>query len=191
MSDARLRALLRRWRETQDEADGVAYLRARLEVGGLEAERVELAAFLGHEVALSALGAREAFPRPSDLRDWVFQLERYGLEACVRAAVACLRMILPAEEPEESPRREGIRAAERLLTCPCDKHEKEARIAWTEDASWANEVPWAELAAEVAWSARWRSSEQAVREAIAEVLVPWALEETPKSWDAPGTWNDP
>jgi hypothetical protein len=192
VTDAELRALLRRWKETQDRDDGVAYLRARVWRGGLEGELVELAAHLGDEVAQIALDADVPGPDP-DLRDWVIGLERWGIEASVRAAVSASLLRIPADEPPQSPRVKAIRSALVLLKCPCDKHEKEARIAWSEDADWAFEVPWSEFAAEVAWAARWETSEERVRERITAALLPWALgvEGPAASWDTPGTWDLP
>ena len=44
MSDARLRELERRWRESGSTEDEAAYLRERVRVGDLTQERLELAA---------------------------------------------------------------------------------------------------------------------------------------------------
>ncbi len=195
MSDADLRELERRWQETNALADHVAYLRARKKLGPLAVERLDLAAYLGHEAARLAVGPErfEALPAlVPDLRDWVLGLERWGIEASVRAAVAAVRLILPADEPAGAPSKKGLRAAEALLACPCDKHEKAARIAWTQDAGWSSEIAWAELSADAAWHSRWVTSEEDVRVAITERLLPWALgEEGPaREWDAPGTGGD-
>ena len=56
MSDERLRELERRWRETQAVGDQAAYLLERVRVGDLSQERLELAAYCGHEGAREALG---------------------------------------------------------------------------------------------------------------------------------------
>ena len=54
MSDQRLRELERRWRETGSVEDEAAYLRERVRVGDLTQERLELAAYCGHEGATRA-----------------------------------------------------------------------------------------------------------------------------------------
>ena len=60
MSDARLRELERRWRESGSTEDEAAYLRERVRVGDLTQERLELAAYCGHEGALRATGVRSS-----------------------------------------------------------------------------------------------------------------------------------
>jgi hypothetical protein len=55
MSDQRLRDLERRWRETGTVEDEAAYLLERVRAGDLSRERLEIAAYLGHEGAAMAL----------------------------------------------------------------------------------------------------------------------------------------
>ena len=55
MSDSKLRELERRWREKGSVEDEITYLRERLRVGELTRERLELAAYCGHEGAKRAL----------------------------------------------------------------------------------------------------------------------------------------
>ena len=57
VSDQRLRELERKWRETGSVEDEAAYLRERVRVGDLTQERLELAAYCGHEGAGRATGA--------------------------------------------------------------------------------------------------------------------------------------
>jgi hypothetical protein len=54
VSDARLRELERRWKETGSVDDEAAYLLERVRVGDLTRERLELAAYCGHEGATRA-----------------------------------------------------------------------------------------------------------------------------------------
>jgi hypothetical protein len=56
MSDARLRELERRWRQTGAAEDQAAYLKARVDAGEFARERVALAARLGDAAAALALG---------------------------------------------------------------------------------------------------------------------------------------
>ena len=57
MSDQRLRELERRWKETNSPDDEAAYLLERVRVGDLPRERLELAAYCGHEGARRATSA--------------------------------------------------------------------------------------------------------------------------------------
>ncbi|RMG15127.1 MAG: hypothetical protein D6731_08960 [Planctomycetota bacterium] len=189
--DSELALLEARWRRSGERADLLAWLRARHEAGGLEAERVELAAALGHGVAREARAAVDLPELESDLRDWVIGLERWGIEPCVRAALVAVRFLTDADPDQACRRAAAIGALETLLACPCDEHEKAARVAWTDDAAWAAEVPWSEFAAEVAWNARWKvHSEDEVREAIRRDLLAWALDAPVRPWDASGTWGE-
>lgn len=56
MSDQKLRDLERRWKETGTVEDEAAYLLERVRVGDLSQERLELAAYCGHEGARKSLG---------------------------------------------------------------------------------------------------------------------------------------
>lgn len=189
MSNTPLRALEQAWRTSGAEADEAAYLCARVNAGGLDAERVELAAILGYTPAIHALGGSPPPPHAPDLRDWVLSLERFGIEASALVAAVSGRLTLPDDAPRGTPRLEGVRAAEALVKCPCDFHEKAARIRWTEDAAWVNHVPWAELSAEIAWEAHWATSEATVRSKVAAKLLEWALMPA-HPWDGVGTGGD-
>ena len=57
MADDRLRELERRWKESGAVDDEAAWLLERVRVGGLEAERLQLAAYCGHAGARVALGS--------------------------------------------------------------------------------------------------------------------------------------
>lgn len=99
-------------------SDLVALLSARLRDGSLSMERVELAAYLGHEAARQALGGSwlESWPMAGpnydpdmptgparhelrderadrvDLTSWARGLVRYGVESAVRCAIASGRL---------------------------------------------------------------------------------------------------
>ena len=73
MTDERLRNLQRRWQETGSVHDEAAYLLERVRVGNLSKERLELAAYCGHEGAREALGLEGQVQRlvGNDHSEWV------------------------------------------------------------------------------------------------------------------------
>lgn len=119
MTDRALRALERAQRAAPSVETEAALLRARLRAGTLAPERLELAAYCGHEAARWALGkcscgcgwphgiATVAGPFATDLdrhrdhtdsRDlpvWVAGLSRWEPAVLTRAAVAAARVALP------------------------------------------------------------------------------------------------
>lgn len=117
MADDRLRALERRWKETGAAEDEAAWLREQVRHGDLPAERLRLAAYLGHEPALRVAGDAGVIA----VGDWLGPLGEHGREACVRVGLAAARagrLALAAE-----PARAVIEAAEAWLICPCGRHE--------------------------------------------------------------------
>ena len=76
MSDTKLRELERRWKETGAVEDEAAYLLERVRVGDLTQERLELAAYCGHEGARNCITLRSARREPIDHRAWVDGLDR-------------------------------------------------------------------------------------------------------------------
>ncbi len=134
MSDEALRALERAFEESHAPADEAAWLAARERAGRLERSRLELAAFCGHKAARLALGAAAPREEP-DIRKWCHALDRYGLEACVRAAhAAALNVVqLWAERPDpavaylgEASPGEQLAAVQEWIECPCERHVEEA-----------------------------------------------------------------
>ena len=84
MSDARLRELERRWKETNSPDDEAAYLLERVRVGDLTRERLELAAYLGNAGSRAVVGQR-ARQVPTDILRWVEQLDAFGADVALRA----------------------------------------------------------------------------------------------------------
>ncbi|MBX3465907.1 MAG: hypothetical protein KF878_03285 [Planctomycetes bacterium] len=134
MSDARLRELERRWRRTGAVDDEALYLAERARAGDLAAERLALAAALGHEAA------RRAAPSPpatDDDQRLVKAVSTCGVEALVRAQVALARWSLGAlamardrpPEPALAAAALAIGAAEAWLRCPCDRCVRAAQVA--------------------------------------------------------------
>lgn len=116
MSDARLRALERRWRETGADADEAAWLKARLQAGELTRDGLGVAAALGHAAAAQALGEPPAAP-PAALMDLLSALREWP-EAFVRAVVA-LAHAVPAEGPiSVDLHQAALAAAEAWLADP-------------------------------------------------------------------------
>lgn len=119
MTDARLRDLERRFRETGAEADEAAWLVERVRIGVLPRERVELAAALGHGPARVAFGGQRVL-QPLDLLKDDTIVPR---DARAHAAVAAARAVLPEFEERHPGRlevRRAIEAAERYLADPSE-----------------------------------------------------------------------
>lgn len=118
MTDARLRELERRWRESGTDADEAAYLRERARAGALPPERLAAAAACGHAAACLALGAE-----PSALRGLLVELVARpgpGRELALRAVVAASRVASPQRLVQA--RKDELLAVERWVLCPCEQH---------------------------------------------------------------------
>lgn len=131
MSDDDLRARERRWLETREVADEVLFLEACLRTGRVTRDRLELAAYCGHQPA--AVVVQAATPvAPAERTEWAKTLfARWGKEVTVRAAVAASREALRSHGPDapiELPLR-AIAAAEDWLGCPCERHSTLADLA--------------------------------------------------------------
>jgi hypothetical protein len=108
MGDDRARDLERAALRTGSLIDRAAALRARTRSGDLLPERLELAAYLGHDAALAAIGwscrdaqgcnlagspnwCRACAWRDASIAHWARGLSRLGRECCVRVAVKAAR----------------------------------------------------------------------------------------------------
>ena len=85
--DEKLRDLERRFRQTGSPDDEAAWLLERVRVGDLTQERLELAAYCGHEGARRAVGQCG----PEGALAWAQGLARWGRAPCSAAALACAR----------------------------------------------------------------------------------------------------
>jgi hypothetical protein len=104
------------------------WLRERLRAGQLTARTLARAAYLGDPVAvglvdpteLGPLAATAAAARPSqeEVAVWVYELQAWGQEWCVRAAVAAARLALG--ERADPVAQEAIAAACEWLAAPSD-----------------------------------------------------------------------
>lgn len=90
MTDSKLRELERRWKETGSIEDEAAYLLERVRVGDVGEEKLELAAYCGHEGARAALGVAPWAPITSidEWLAWVRGLSKWGHRTCIRAFAA-------------------------------------------------------------------------------------------------------
>lgn len=132
MSDAKLRELERRWKETGSVEDEAAYLLERVRVGDLTRERLELAAYCGHEGARRAVGTGnddELVERvgngteagrlgvSEDCLRLFRGLERWGRPVIARALMCAVAFVDPHEA-------QGALASSilRWCNCPCGEH---------------------------------------------------------------------
>ena len=101
MSDARLHQLERAWAESGAEGDAARYLHERVRQGDLTFERLELAAYCGHEAARRVAGKVAV---PPSFNAQIEGLERWGRAVMVRAAHAALAPSLygPGEDTPEA-----------------------------------------------------------------------------------------
>lgn len=130
VSDAKLRELERRWKETGSVEDEAAYLLQRVRVGDLSRERLELAAYCGH---LGAIAAKHAtVSAPSELAAWVRGLRGWLDDQTMRlVALVVARMALDNWESQPNfdatwmyaPRR-GMIAARSYLAEPTDENRR-------------------------------------------------------------------
>ncbi len=67
-------------------------LRADLQAGDIPLAEVELAAYLGHEVAILALGRD---PRPTPFPKWAAHLALFGRDVALHTAIVIVRDLLP------------------------------------------------------------------------------------------------
>ena len=126
MSDARLRELERRWKETGSADDEGAYLLERVRVGDLTRERLELAAYCGHEGARRAVG--DVSECPGEPAHWLGGFLRWGAEAFTKAVLAVvppLHRRLWSDNPYLPVSGDFFAAAQRWCECPCQPHADE------------------------------------------------------------------
>lgn len=104
MTDDALRDAERRWAATRSAEDEARLLLARLRAGVLPAERLELAAWLGHAAARAALGPDAPAGEQVPWTRWARAFDAAGLALLVRLArearLARLDGLLPPHGPE-------------------------------------------------------------------------------------------
>ncbi|HZV02064.1 MAG TPA: hypothetical protein VFF73_35475 [Planctomycetota bacterium] len=120
MSDDRLREAERVYRETGDVSAETRLLLERVRAGVLAKERLELAATLRYEPAVLALGGPTG-PRSHSVRGLLAELERFGTEVVVRAALVMAKRSA-AQRPEDEATASALAAVEAWLPCPCPAH---------------------------------------------------------------------
>ena len=108
MSDQKLRELERHWRETGSVEDEAAYLRERVRVGDLTQERLELAAYCGHEGAMICLGL-PSLESPCDGLRLAKDLAVWGPDVLLWLAVLAIES-LGRDHPELQRSVQSMRA---------------------------------------------------------------------------------
>ena len=198
MADLKIRRLERAAGAGDPSAQGQLLLE-RVRAGELPRERVQIAAALGHAASCVALG-RAPLPEIPELDDWLHELDHYGREPLIRAAVAAGQCVWPclAGGVDElvQPFLDALEAAEAWLAQPREATRIQARLLGGEaqekarrlagepqestglddDAVFAAEV--LARVAQAAGSLKWEDLEQRAHEAIH-----WAIahdDETPE-----------
>ena len=119
--DERERELERRFRASRSSEDEAAWLRERLRAGRLQAERLRLAALVGHPAACQAVGTQPLLD-PAALAGAIAE---HGREPQLRALLALARGGLPEWEqrfPRDDRPRIALEAAAGEAGCPCPRH---------------------------------------------------------------------
>ncbi|MEZ6184447.1 MAG: hypothetical protein R3F62_05465 [Planctomycetota bacterium] len=116
MSDSRLQDLERAWQASRSREDEVLYLGERVRAGELTEASLELAAYCGHEAAVSLLGRSGA---PSDTEGWITGLAGFEPSWVVPAAFSLLDRFNPfrhqrLRETASAEREHAVRLLDRL-----------------------------------------------------------------------------
>lgn len=157
MTDNRLTDLEKRWKDSGSAADEAALIKERARIGDLAFQHLELAAYLNHPPAQTAL-AEPVLDCPLD--EWISGLELWGLEPLCRAWVALSRM----SGGDESKREK----MEEWIACPCDGH-------WASIGTGENDHDHIEATVEAAKTVAAAQGEETVRNAVRTELLDWML----------------
>lgn len=218
MSDARLRDLERRWRDTRAVSDEAAYLVERLRAGDLDPERLRVAARCGHPAAVEALGEPPVFPRLEGADDdaaratvaaWLRGFDAFPREVRVRVALVLAKATLGNGPPHGTDPQviDALTALERWCRCPCEADLVAVDAAvlllplggvtrrrWSALGARGAMVAWLVLRGDAVGGEDWERpfehplvdllegaidyamDPRAVPAAIADELVPWALD---------------
>ena len=135
MSDEKLRAAERRWKESGAAEDEAAFLLERVRVGDLTQERLELAAYCGHEgAALAAPGIGE-----SDPAQWAEGLVGFGTPVCVRVLLA---LAVEREVEMTDLGHRYLQLAERYVVEPTERNAMACESAWGDGAGEGTPPDW-------------------------------------------------
>ncbi len=159
MSDEKLRELERRFKETGSVEDEAAWLKERVRVGDLTQERLEFAAYCGHEGARRA-SCGDPSPieaAPEDLRAWFARLLPLSREAVARANIAHAAHLVASSSDSALTVavEEAIAAASSVLACPCPAdYRRAARAHYQVDLVGPGMSPEGVAAAMAEWDSR-------------------------------------
>lgn len=128
MNDEPLRELERRWTTTRDVADEARLLVERMRTSVVARSRVEIAAYLGHAPAMSALGDATPVGEYAPWGRW-----RAALDEAARAPFVRLAALRRFSERVDDPVASSVEAAsvalKAWLACPCEADRAAARPA--------------------------------------------------------------
>lgn len=146
MSDDRLRAAERAWRETRDDEAEVRYLRELLRAGRVDRQRLVLAAALDHPPAVAVLAEPPVEPlAPAAWAEKVGGLAAaLGPDVTLRAAVAVARSVPVHGDRFDGPSDDAMRVLEALdglaLAEPAARPARVARLREELTERWAGGV---------------------------------------------------
>jgi len=115
VTDSKLRELERRWKETGSVEDEARYLLERVRVGDLERERLELAAYCGHEGARWALDVPSIMDNEERLLQHVEAADRDLLPLFAFSAAAEVLTLWETHFPDETAPRATLGALQAWL----------------------------------------------------------------------------
>jgi hypothetical protein len=128
MSDAKIRQLERRWRESGATEDEANYLKECVRVGILTQTALREAALLGHEAAEQAAGTTD---RATRLTGFLASHPTPSRQAAQRAAIAAARVMVESDAWDgDEVFLEELDALEDWVACPCNAH-REALMGFT------------------------------------------------------------
>ena len=151
MSDQKLRELERRWRESGSVEDEAAYLRERVRVGDLTQERLELAAYCGHEGALRVTQLSPCQPSPEALTE---RATAVGKRVVALIALTVADLVLE-KSGEEDDARAGLLIGWEYLRGGSKDCEQRAKQWVAEYQRAVHERPRISLAARTVLCAMW------------------------------------
>jgi hypothetical protein len=125
-SDEKLRDLERTFRQTGSPDDEAAWLLERVRIGELTPERLELAAYCGHEAARRAIQTSHG---AASIKDLATYASRCGRPACVYAMLVACRLLIE-QLPDQSDARELLVIAEEWLEQGGKVQPKRSLAAW-------------------------------------------------------------
>ena len=139
MADDQLRNLARRYRETGDPADEAAWLRERVRSGELASDRLELAAYLGHQPAHLAGAAARAPTWAAIHTEQLTRIKDPGKATLLTRKQFATRWLQAAGPPSREVLTRIALAPARLMLERTPEHDPLVAAAVTAAADWADD----------------------------------------------------